>query len=178
MSDRSAPGVDGGACDVAFRALDALEFADWQGWPAGCDYGRFASRYPRADAYDAVNALGRSAQLVANRLHDVPGCRGGARCWYDHGAVVLLQLGYPELDVSELVAALGPPELTVDLAVSVGVVADGGLVYPERGIAVFVDPPGPTAARVELFPRTDAEDFLDRLHVDESDGGIEDEDDW
>jgi hypothetical protein len=94
-----------------------------------------------------------------------PGCfEGGLRCWMDGDAVRVLEGLRPRPDGEQAVAPdLGAPAARLPIALGLHIVDDGELVYPERGLAVRVNPPNGILLGLVGFAPTTLSDYVARL---------------
>ena len=96
-----------------------------------------------------------------------PGCfEEGVRCWLDAAETVVVVEGcLPAADDGTPVPApdLGEPAVRLDAMLDVVVLRRGELVYPDRGLAVRVNPENGLLLGLVGFAPTTADDYVRRL---------------
>ena len=155
-------------CQAALKAIAVRDFRTWHGLPQDCSYAEFDARFARMSDGHAVGNLGRTARMVSYRTHVVSGYKTGVHAWFEDDIIQLIELNFPSLPhpSSELSRSLGPAAAKIDYNLDIAVIPGGAWIYPNRGIALFVDGPLGEVMKIGVFHPCDLEYYLDSIHYD------------
>jgi hypothetical protein len=143
--------------------LERREFVAWHGLPR-CSLPELIERFPLHVDGLGHGRLGERARdfvLVRAKAYDQP-----LRAWVDDsGQVLAIDVEYPQ--ISGLPAQLGEPAARRDLHWAGLALQGGELVFPTRGLALFVNPENHDLLRLEVFPSGSLDDYdkFRRLHL-------------
>jgi hypothetical protein len=132
----------------AFDVLARRELAAWRGLPADTTLDDVRARFGEPEEGLGRGRLGaHSRDFVFVRAD---GYGEPLRAWLDEDDRFLaIDVEYPE--AGDLPAALGTPEARRDFPWAGLELAGGELVFPRRGITVYVNPETGEVLRVNLF---------------------------
>lgn len=155
-------------CEHALEAIAGRDFRHWSGFPPDCAYTAFDARFPTVHRHYGSGRLGRTGRVADYRMHPIDGYKLDARVWFVEDAPVLIELYYPLLPhaADVLTGSLGEPAARVDYQAEVMPVPRGAWVYPDRGIALFMDRSGRVVMHIGLFPACELDHYLAVIHPD------------
>jgi len=147
-------------CAQPITRLAADGPAAWQGLPSGC---RVADLAPALDCDESLLGAAPLGERNALFLPALLGDEVTAQVWLDaeEEDVVMVELEEPPFAATgaALTAAVGEPAARLDTWIGM-LEADGGeWVWPERGLAAFVEPETDRVERLALFPPTTADGY-------------------
>ena len=162
------PGSSGSACEAALRRLATRSLASWRGLPPGCTVASVEALFPPRSPGEGVGFLGRSFRRVVYRPVSVEGFSQPVRVWSVDGLVVLMDVAHPELaePAGSLLAALGDPEVRLDLWWDDLLLAAGEWVYPARGLTLLLDPDSQSVLHLAVYAVTSLTAYQDTLRLD------------
>jgi hypothetical protein len=166
-SERASPGplANQGASDVkikdscgdAVRMIRARDFREWHGLPADCTPDLLARELARASASEGHRQLGSDAVDVIWWTAQVAGYSAPLEVQVARSAVVRIDGERPQLagGLEAHLVALAAPAGKLPYHADVVKIADGEWVWPERGIAIYLNPDHRFVNRIALFRGTD-----------------------
>ena len=154
-------------CDAAIEAIRTMNLKAWNGLPADCDLAQIKAAFPPSSSSTWNARLGgTSTEFV---MVPVPNQEDPMRVWFDEGGVLLLDMKYPDIGITTdvLREALGAPAVALDFPFASGLqIEHGQLVWPDRGITLFLKPKNGKLVRVALFAPCSLEHYRSRLMLD------------
>lgn len=153
-------------CDEALARVESRDWKAWTGLPAGCPVAELAARYPQLSQGSGRANLGEDVVPAGFRTLQLEGYRKPLRVWHRDGAVVQIDIEYPEIDdaFATFSAAFGAPAAELDYYQRTVRYEKSAFVYPERGLAVLYDPSRAAVIRLYLFAPTTLDAYRKTLH--------------
>lgn len=154
-------------CGSAVAALRARDFTGWRGLAGNCTQELLAA-FPAAYDGEGQLQLGSEAVRVAVLRRKAAGYSHTLDVQTGAAGVVRVDIEYPELagPVPALLAALGPPAASLDYHAGPVPVPGGQRVWPDRGVALYLDAAGTRVNRIALFAQTDLARYRRELEPD------------
>ncbi len=153
-------------CEKALALIENRDWKAWRGLPASCSMAELAARYPQLSAGSGRANLGSDVVPAEFKTLQLAGHGKPLRVWYREGAVVEIELEYPEIEggFSTLSAIFGEPAATLDYYQRTVRYDKSAFVYPDRGIAVLYNPSRSAVIRIYLFAPTTLDAYERSLH--------------
>lgn len=148
------------SCDEAIQMIQNRDFREWKGLPSGCKWPS-AHEERSADPQEWwVRKLKSEPDSAWTENADLVGYYQ-PRFTYQRGGLLLFDGRNPELACSgsELVKALGTPAAKLDWDSGTLPLAGMEWVWPERGIALYLDGDEDHVSHVTLFAPTTLEEY-------------------
>jgi len=164
-------------CQESLAAFAAADFHGWQGL-GDCSPDEVRALYPQQAPGFALGRLGgRQARYFYVQM---PGYEDGVAVWYREERVVLLEVRWPQLagGLDGLLASLGSPPERLDFQWRSLRLRKGLLLYPERGLALFVNPDNQIVLMVTAFAPTTLDDYREGLALELGEVKLQDDSDW
>lgn len=155
-------------CRQALTALRGLDLTGWAGLPEACGLADVVSALGVPQEAVGRGLLGSEKAAHALRLVRVEGHDEPVRLWFDGDALLAVDVEYPE-PTGGLAAwerTLGKPSLVLDFVWGHLPVREGERVWPDRGVAVFVNAANGALLRAFFFRPTTADVYTRRLRLD------------
>ena len=155
------------SCESAIRIFAARDFANWTGLPETCTLDQVTQHAPLLNEGVGLARLGRTKRQF--RMLTVRDYDHAVRVWLDGPRVLMLDAQTPKLtsDVAVVLNELGEPEAKLDYVWGMLPIAAGELVYPKRGLSLFVAPTRLAVFHVAVFSPTTLDGYVEnyRLHL-------------
>jgi hypothetical protein len=152
-----------GACSTALETLLRDGLARWSGLPRGCRPDEVGPVLVAAGEPGMWNLGGRKAFFRSGELDGVP-----AQLWTSTDDAEVLMIAVEDPPFARAPQAvreqLGGPALELDTARGTVPVPAGEWVYPDRGVAVFVDLDD-QIFRATLFPACSPQEYETEFRV-------------
>jgi hypothetical protein len=153
------------ACADALRAIQARDFRSWGGLPPTCTPERIAGVFPREGGSEGRRHLGSvEASFWPARALEY---KEPLEIHVAGGRVVRIDAVRPDLSggLAAHLAALGEPAAKRRYYDDVIKIDDGEWVWPERGIAIYLNPDHRFVNRIALFRATDLPTYQRELEL-------------
>ena len=154
------------ACAEALRVLAAHDFPNWRGLPKGCALADVAAVLTPVSDGRAQVVLG--GEIAFFGMYRSPAFVSPLRVWTRDDVVLLIDADARELSGSlpGWLAALGEPAARLDHFTD-GIRSKGGeWVYPERGLALFLDGARQALIRFAVFVPTTLDGYTAHVRLE------------
>jgi len=149
-------------CQQALAIFAERVFSRWQGLPAGCVLADVFAQFERLNEGVGAGTLGEAREEAQFTMLRVPGYAQPVRVWFRGVQVVLLDAEYPEIAPGEI-EALGEPAVRLDYTWGRLQLEGGQHVWPDRGLALFVNPDNGALIHLSAFTPTSLEHYAQSL---------------
>lgn len=155
-------------CRTAWQTITEKAFQRWEGLPESCTYSDFDDAFERQRESHARGTLGRAKIRTNFRRHVADGYSEPLKVWFRDDDVVAIEVSYPDLPYpdEELLNLLGEPATRFDYHLDVLPISGGSWVYPDRGLALFLDAANEKVMRLSLFTRCSLEEYVEEIKPD------------
>jgi hypothetical protein len=152
-------------CTATLKQFARRQFTRWQGLASGCTLPDLDALCPRDDDWVGRGMLGgRQYRYV---WLSAAGYKEPVRVWLDNDRLVLLETDLPNLaNPRRLLSKLGEPNARLDAYRDTVPVPHGEWVYVERGLTLFVYPPGDVIYHLAAYPPCTLEEYRRELRPD------------
>lgn len=154
-------------CEKALQQLKSMDLRGWTGLPGACTKADVTAVFAGGDDAGGRFHLGSEFDAATFHMLSFPGHTEPLQMWLVDGDVRLLETEDPKLvgGLDALKADLGEPEATLEFAWDV-LTVKGELVWPGKGITVFVNPGNQVVLRVAVYAPTTLDAYKKHLRVD------------
>lgn len=149
-------------CGEALAAFADRAFGRWAGLPPACTLAEVVARFEPVDEGVGRGALGDPGEEAHFAVVRVPSYELPVRVWYRGGTAVLLDAEYPDVAPAEL-RALPEPAARLDYTWHRLRLAGGQRVWPDRGLALFVNPENGALVHLGVFAPTSLRRYVASL---------------
>ena len=153
---------------AALQPLVARRFADWRGLVPGTTVDDAAAALDVDRSWTGAGVLGSERRPAAWFAASADGYADGLRVWTVDDRVVLIDAREVRLagGVSSLLAALGAPAATLDSYLGVLEIPRSELVFPDRGLTVYVNPENRALLRIAVYAPATLDLYVRDLRLD------------
>lgn len=153
---------------VALQPLVTRRFEDWRGVVPGTTVDDVAAMLDVDRSWTGGGALGSERRPAGWLAAGAAGYADGLRVWIVDDHVVLIDAREVELagSVPSLLAALGAPAATLDSYLGVLEIPRSELVFPDRGLTVYVNPENRALLRLAVYAPTTLDAYVRGLRLD------------
>jgi hypothetical protein len=146
------------------------DFARWYGLPASTSIDDVADILDVDRSWHGAGFLGSDKRSARWLSAAAPGFGQGIRVWIDDAQVLLLDAPSLTLvdgvDVDVLLRGLGKPAAELESYLGTLAIARSELVYPERGLTLYVNPENGILLRAVAYEPGKLEHYMRRLRLD------------
>jgi len=158
--------MDSNSCtDLAQQILDT-NWSDWKGLPGNCRLKDLQPTWtPAGDGAEGQSKLGAARKKHPFRTYQHPNWFQPARVWHQDEQLLLIEITYPRVEqVAELLDLLGSPAGKLDYYFRRMEYPEGAWVYPDRGLALFMNGTADQVLKLLLFESLSLEAYTEDLH--------------
>jgi hypothetical protein len=101
-------------------------------------------------------------------MHVAEGYPHHLKVWFRDEAIALIEIRYPALPYpsNELLGQLGDPDARLDYYLDIMPVLKGALVFPTRGITLYLDSGLTEVMWITLYRSCTLAEYLEEIHPD------------
>lgn len=166
----STPSEDHSPCEIALEQFSDKDFLEWKGLPNCSPHEVLA--YFKQDTSTAESPRhwrGKSFVQASFRHFELEGYELGLDLWFRGEEVICLEGEVPQLDNSEeLLQAFGEPAAKLPYYFDVALYPEHDYVYPELGIALFLNESQTEVLQIEVFKPQSLAEYKENVYYYEA----------
>jgi hypothetical protein len=150
------------------RPIIGGDLRSWQGLAPDLTFSELTSACPPDSDWSGSAQLGRHHRQASYQWIRFPGPDTECRAWFIGERVILLDIANPSITVhpNQLTDIFGEPEASLDTWQGTLPMPASELVFPSRGIAVFINRDTDAIWHLALFPPLTLKSYEDNRRID------------